>query len=330
MSYILGVDGGNTKTIALVARIDGTIVGAGRAQSSDIYMSPSIEFAFSQLQSAVNAALRDTHVSAQSLVAGAFSLAGADWPEDIAFLQATVNRFGFGQRTVVVNDAIGALRAGSPDGTGVVIACGTGAACGARAADGRIWHTSFWQGVSGADELGRNALHAIYRAELKLGPPTALTQPTLQFLRQDSVEGVLRLFTMRGAEKPSWIEVAKLARIVLDEAARGDAVAMKIVGEHGEGLADYCIAAARQVGIERTSFYLVLTGGVFRHPSNLTRDTIVRRVHQFNPDVRPVMSRYEPAVGALIMGLELAGVELNDEVRGNIEASLPSHDLFTT
>ena len=30
MSYVLGVDGGNSKTVALIARCDGTIVGAGR------------------------------------------------------------------------------------------------------------------------------------------------------------------------------------------------------------------------------------------------------------------------------------------------------------
>src|SRR6185312_1179927 len=37
MSYVLGVDAGNTKTVALVARLDGTVVGAGRAGCGDIY-----------------------------------------------------------------------------------------------------------------------------------------------------------------------------------------------------------------------------------------------------------------------------------------------------
>ena len=74
---------------------------------------------------------------------------------------------GYGQRIVIVNDAMGALRAGSPDGTGVVVACGTGAAVGARHPDGRIWHSSFWQEVQGADELSLSALRAVYRAELE-------------------------------------------------------------------------------------------------------------------------------------------------------------------
>src|SRR5205807_10529707 len=35
--YVLAVDGGNTKTIALVAALDGTILGAGRGGCADIY-----------------------------------------------------------------------------------------------------------------------------------------------------------------------------------------------------------------------------------------------------------------------------------------------------
>ena len=72
---------------------------------------------------------------------------------------------GYGQRIVIVNDAMGALRAGSPDSTSVVVACGTGTAVGARHPDGRIWHSSFWQEVQGADELSLPALRAVYRAD---------------------------------------------------------------------------------------------------------------------------------------------------------------------
>ena len=39
MQYVLAVDGGNTKTIALVAALDGTILGAGRGGCGDIYNS---------------------------------------------------------------------------------------------------------------------------------------------------------------------------------------------------------------------------------------------------------------------------------------------------
>ena len=44
MSYVLGVDGGNTKTIALLALLDGTIVGSGRGGCGDIYAAGSSDY----------------------------------------------------------------------------------------------------------------------------------------------------------------------------------------------------------------------------------------------------------------------------------------------
>ena len=40
---VLGCDGGNTKTIAVVAHADGRIAGWGRAGSSDVHDAPGEE-----------------------------------------------------------------------------------------------------------------------------------------------------------------------------------------------------------------------------------------------------------------------------------------------
>ena len=62
MTYILGVDGGNTKTIALVARMDGTVVGAGRGGCGDIYGAAGPAGAIAEIERAVLAALVRTRV----------------------------------------------------------------------------------------------------------------------------------------------------------------------------------------------------------------------------------------------------------------------------
>ena len=188
MNIVLGVDGGNTKTLALVASSDGVILGIGRAGCGDIYGATSPEAAIAEIESAVNAALSEAGIQPAELSTGAFSLAGADWPEDFRLLEDTMRARGYGQSILVVNDAIGALRAGSPDGSGVAVACGTGAAIGARNSDGRIWHSSFWQEPQGAGDLSSQALHAVYRAELGIDPPTALTERLLAVFAARRVE----------------------------------------------------------------------------------------------------------------------------------------------
>lgn len=330
MDLVLGVDGGNTKTIALVATCDGQIVGSGRGGNSDIYGAGSPEAALAALDGAMSAALKAAGVEPAQLAAAAFSLAGADWPEDFALLEAALRQRGFTRRLQVVNDGVGGLRAGSPDGYGVAVICGTGAATAARA-PGRLWWTSYWQGPQGASQLGKKALHAVYRAELGLDPPTTLAARVLAHFGADTVEAVLHTMTRRGRD-PAQLDahLGRLAPALLDEAAAGDAVAHALVADHGAALGDYALTAARKVGLEREPFYLVLSGGVLRHPAPLLRDALIARVAASVPGVRPVVSRLEPAAGAVLLALDEAGHAVDEAVRERLRASLPEAALFHT
>ena len=330
MTYFLGVDGGNTKTIALIAAPDGTIFGAGRGGCGDIYGASTPEAAIEQIERAVESALEQAGVSATDLSVGAFSLAGADWYSDFEYLQAAMTQRGYGAEIRVYNDAIGALRAGSPDGTGVVIGCGTGTAVGARSASGKIWHGSFWQEPLCGEEMGSRALRAVYRAELGIDPPTGLKAALLAHFDEPSVEQMLYRFTARDREHPTNIEVARLSRVLLNEAAKGDTMARNIVQALGYGLGEYALAAARQVGMEGTAFTLVLNGGVFRHESTTLIDAVMERIRQSDPDVQPVTSELEPAVGALLLAFEAADVAVDAALLGKVEASLPPPELFRT
>src|SRR5437764_6101382 len=196
MQCVLAVDGGNTKTIALVAALDGTILGAGRGGCGDIYNAraggewlDSAVAAIANIEYAVVSALQAAQVKASDLVTGVFNMAGADWPEDFALLQGAMEARDFGRRILVQNDALGVLHAGSSDNTGVSVVCGTGAATGARGPDCRTLHSSRWQDqVQGSTHLAQKTLDAIYRSELGLEPATTLTPRILELLGVETVE----------------------------------------------------------------------------------------------------------------------------------------------
>src|SRR4051794_39878600 len=157
---LLGIDGGNTKTIALLAASDGTILGTGRVdRQADVY-KVGVERSAAVYREAADLALAQAGV-ADGNATVALSLAGADWPEDgVEIRAALADRW---PHAVIVNDAIGALRAAVPDGPAVVVVCGTGTATGARGPDGTTWYSGFWQETQGAHELGVKTLQAIYR-----------------------------------------------------------------------------------------------------------------------------------------------------------------------
>jgi N-acetylglucosamine kinase-like BadF-type ATPase len=319
---VLGVDGGNTKTVALVATADGTVVGAGRGGQSDIYNAPSPGKAVTEITGAAGAALMTAGARPSDLDAAVFSLAGADWPEDFELLSKRLGRWlGAGVRPTIVNDSIGAIRCGTPDGVGVAAVCGTWTAVGARRADGAVFHLGFWPDEAGGVPLGDEGLRAVYRADIGTGPPTALTERALAVYGVPTPLELLHQFTRRGGLPRG--DVARFASAVLDEADTGDPIAAAIVGRQAGVLARQANAAARQVGLE-APYPVVLAGGVFRHPSDLLRRLMAEQVDG-GVIVRAMV---EPAAGALLLALDAGGADgdLVDRVR----ETLPGDELFAT
>jgi N-acetylglucosamine kinase-like BadF-type ATPase len=332
MKIVLGVDAGNTKTIAIVAQEDGRILGWGRSGCGDIYGAGD-QAALDAIAQAAHQALHASSTDADALSAVVLSTAGADWPEDFEAIRDGAIARGIGAHPIVYNDAIGGLRAGSPDGTGVGVACGTAAATGARSRDGRIWHSSFWQDAGGADQLGETALKAIVRAELGIAPRDPAMPLTLAFLRYlnlPTVEAMLHALTARDFRSPPQPEIKSMAKVVLDVAAEGEAMALSLVNNQGRALGDTALAAARKVGIEHEPFHLVLTGGVLRHPSALMRDAIIARVREASPSVNVIHDALEPALGAVMLALEHAHVAITPTVRAKLQMTAPPAKVFET
>ena len=322
MSYVLGVDAGNSKTVALVADAAGRVRGWGRGGGGDIYVSE--REALAAVGAAVEGALTAAGVRVQDLEAACLSLVGADWPEDFAFWRREAEARGYGRSVTVINDALGALRAGTAE-DGIAVVCGTGAAVGARRGKS-VWHSSFWQEPVGGFELGERALRAVYRAELGLEPPTRLTELVLAHFGSTDVEAVLHRLT--GRETRALRQTAGLSRLLLDAAALGDGAALAEVERAAAILSEYAWVAARRVGLDCERFTLVLAGGVLRHKSPLLRDAIAAKVQGKLPLAVPRLAPFEPVVGALLLAFEASAIPLTDYTP--LTSSLPAPGFFAT
>ncbi|MFN8222979.1 MAG: BadF/BadG/BcrA/BcrD ATPase family protein [Gaiellales bacterium] len=315
---VLGVDGGNTKTIALVATRAGEIVGWGRGGCADIYGAPTVEDALDEIRGAVRAALPEPGAVTHAVL----SLAGADWQEDKDALRGWLSPLVPNAQVEVVNDAIGGLRAGIDDSVGVAVVLGTGGCIGSGGRDGARWHSSWWGLNLGAWWIGREALEAVYAAELGMRPATALTEAALALWGDATVEELLHSFHRRVEPREEW-ESARFAPHVLGLAHRGDAAAHEIVIAHAAKLADLAAVAARKVSLE-PPYPLALLGGVLRGDgASLITAEVSRRL----PGAELVRPSREPAAGALLLALDAAGAI---GVADRVEASLPGDGLFHT
>ncbi len=302
--------------------MQGNIAGIGRSGCGDIYGIEKM-LAIANVKSAVEQAVGIK----EPILHTCYCMAGADWPDDYEFIESRLRPFQPSAMSLY-NDGIGALRAGSPDGYGVAITIGTYVATAARSPTA-FWHSSFWQAVSqsGARQLANDALEAVYRAELKMTPPTLLKEGILELYQLPTVDDLL--YNQNSMHtKPIQIHEGKIVRVLLDAADKQDRIALGILKKHAKRLADLAIVAVKKVNLQ-SPFHLILSGGVLKHPSRVFKDLIVQYFLAVYPDATIVHSQREPVLGALLFAFEACDI-LSTDIKERLEASLPPATFFET
>jgi N-acetylglucosamine kinase-like BadF-type ATPase len=288
--FYLGVDGGGSKTLAVIVDAIGIERGRGRAGSSN-HHTAGRDAALAAIHTAVESAC--LAAGCQTPLAAAWiGLAGMDRPTDAAPLAGEFERLAGVAR--LTNDAELAL-GGLPGGVGVALIAGTGSiavGCDARGARGRAsgWGHLLGDEGSGYD-IGRQALRAVARAADGRGPGSALTERILARWNLTSPEDLLStVYT-----DPDKARVAALAELVIAAATEGDTVSRGIVRVAVEELALAALTVASSLDLA-SPLPLALSGGLLIHHEDLRR-LVVERMQRTRP-VGPVVTIEEPALCA--------------------------------
>src|SRR5947208_12237034 len=178
MKYFLGVDGGASKTAALVINDTGKSLGSGVAGPSN-HLRVGIETAARNIERAVNKAVVAADVATREIVWAYCGIAGADHPahrqEVVDSLEIFFPRGNF----TVDNDARIALTGAIGFGAGVVVIAGTGSVAFGRNEAGEELRAGGWGPTIGDEGSGfaiaRNGLAAIVRAYDGRGAATKMT-----------------------------------------------------------------------------------------------------------------------------------------------------------
>jgi N-acetylglucosamine kinase-like BadF-type ATPase len=325
-SAVIGVDGGTTKTIALVADLNGQILGMARGTGSNA-SGEDVGEPMSIVVKTVQQALRASGIAPQDAALGMFTLAGADWPEDIQRRQLILERAGLARKVVVKNDTFGGLRAGTRCPYGVVIAAGTGANTAIITPSGQEWAYGYYQNYGGAFDFSREAIEAVLRAEDGRGASTLLTELVLSQLGFSSVEAMLKALV---AKKVGQANQLALCPRVFEASVAGDEVATAIIVRHGLALAEYAAAVIRRFYMVQESFDVVLIGSVFKGPGTLLTDTITTEIHRVAPHARVVRSLFEPVIGALLLAYDALGLPVSEAVYHHLATTSPGAEFFNT
>jgi N-acetylglucosamine kinase-like BadF-type ATPase len=300
MTIVLAVDGGGSKTHLAICDESGAVLGAATAGPSN-WETVGLRGAADTIGDAFEKALAASGVRRDQIEAAAFGLAGVDWPSDVDRLTTALASLRLTCPMTLVNDSFIALRAGAQAPWGVVVIAGTGTVVAGRNRAGETFRTLGLGRLLGDDgsasDVAEQVVRAVARAYVGRAPATSLTEGLRALMGAGSVEEMLEEYS-RGGEPE--LDAAPLA---LEQAARGDAVAVGIIEWAAGELGNAAATVAGRLGMDGEPYELVLSGGLFRGGGELLETLISRAV----PTALLTRLEVPPVSGAVLMALELIG-----------------------
>ncbi len=103
-SLLVGIDGGGTKTVALVSDLEGRVLGRGAGGPSN-YQAVGLPVACDSMNQAIRAGFADAKIEPCLPRVICLGLAGVDRPQDYAAIRAWAAEQMPGTPAVIVNDA---------------------------------------------------------------------------------------------------------------------------------------------------------------------------------------------------------------------------------
>ena len=299
MMRILGVDGGGSKTRVVVWDEAGGVLAVASGESSNL-QSLGYELATRHLDETIGRALEEAKV--RKADGACLGLAGVDREADRARMQAWAETRGYASKVQVVHDPELILAAGTPEGDGVALVCGTGSVAVARDRAGRRIRAGGWGHLVGDEGSG----YAIAAEALRIAAQTAdgraragaLLAAILRRITgsDEDADAIIPFLYGEGASPK---RVASLADVVLDLAERGEKYSAGIVSGQARAAATLVDALCGRLACDAP--HIAMGGSLLTR-----RPTYAEAVRcAIASNIGPLTMVTDPTDGALRIGKRL-------------------------
>jgi N-acetylglucosamine kinase-like BadF-type ATPase len=313
MTYILGIDGGGSKTVCIFMNHQHQIIGRGTAGPSN-YQSIGREAALKSIQSAINLAVKDAKKFTNTLkiTAICLGLAGVGRTADIEIVKEIVQELQNIQKSpitwdlspsniTICNDALIALIGGIGHDVGIVVAAGTGSIVFGKNHQGHTKRVGGWGYILGdegsAYKIALTGMQATLKSYDGREIHSRLIEDFKQHLNLASIEELIEIIYR---QKWDVKKIASLAPIVDNAAASGDELANKIIDNSVQDLVIGTSTVIKSIFHPDSTLEIVTTGSVWQTQCQM-HQRFTNSLHKSFPLVKVIMPRNEPAYGAALL-----------------------------
>lgn len=321
--YVIGIDGGQSSTLALIADTKGTIRGAATAgPANHIHEPGGPARCRTALTEAIGGALNDAGIAAADVAGIGMGMTGAR-PLMHAIAQEVLDELGCAAPIVFTHDSVSTLEGALGGEPGCIVISGTGSVALAKDASGHEKQTGGWGYLFGDEGsgwwIGVELLRAASRQADGRDPKGLLLDEVLRHFEVTHIEDLHTRVYSGEVDRP---HIARLARLADRLAREQEPTACAILDRASDALVELAATALKHVALPQP--LVSYAGGVWKSERVLKHfhEGIARLV----PGAKVVAPLMSPAGGALLLGFKAAGITLTGEVRQAVAEQLKLSD----
>lgn len=297
MNYIIGIDGGGTKTVGLLTTETGEHIAKAEAGPSNYHVvgTEQTQSVLKEIISKLYTHVTDTPLNAIRFCIG---MAGLGREEDRKIIGQICDEIGINKNRILTHDAHIALVGGIGKQEGVIVISGTGSIVYGINEHGKETRAGGWGYLLGDEgsgyDIALKGLQAVARAADKREPPTQLTNLILNRLELNEPNNLIRW-----THAASRDEIAQLAGVVFKAAEIGDTKAEKIIDSAFSEFACAVETVVMQLEFSHP-FSTVFSGGILLHQPILA-NKLQRWIEKIIIGSSVIFPKNEPAYGAVLL-----------------------------
>ncbi|MBI5464639.1 MAG: hypothetical protein HY966_06795 [Ignavibacteriales bacterium] len=311
--YVIGLDGGGTKTTAEVLDLDGTCAASTLGERSN-FQIVGVEKASQAIQHVVLKSCESAKCRPQDIAAIVAGLTGAGRASDQQRMEQGIQEvlgklLHASAMIKVESDARGALEGAHGGKPGIIVIAGTGSVVFGKDAKNKVHRAGGWGRLiddeGSGHTIGREALRMVAKEVDGIGKPTKLTGLLAHRFDLDSQEAIITALYKNNFEIPS------VAPLVMEAASGSDAVAQKILKRAAEELLGVIKAVQRKMGPLKPrgkKIPLAFIGSLLANDNWYSR-YVSAAIKRELPAIALRSPQASPAYGAALMALRFAREE---------------------
>jgi len=306
--YVIGVDGGGTKTIVALADLKGKILKIAKTGPSHP-RNIGIKKAVANLVLAIEKVLSPGlgNCAKKEILSTFIGLPTME--EEFKSKKEKIKRellkFKkispiFKGKLILGSDQLVGFRSGTERKEGIMLNSGSGSVAHGwhKNREAKVGGWGYLGEMGSAFWVGQRGLQAIWKDLDGRGPKTLITQLVFKKLKIKNKENLIEKIYSKNP-----MEIIPFLSILVDEAGKKrDKVAKTILIEAGKELVLSANTVIKRLNFQKTKFPLVLIGSMFK--SKIVLNTVKKEIKKLAPKAEFIFPKEEPVMGAIKLAIE--------------------------